>query len=325
MTHLETLAGSVRLGVRGLGEFALDQPGCYHTLQRVAGRLFGGFVLAFHGIAPDRFRELVVALRPNEPVHLSVLIERAARGRRTDGLFAITVDDGVAGNVGSIAEVARQLHWPVTFYLPTGYLDDRTGMPFQWLEQVFPYLPHTLIHSPFGDIDASTPAARRACRASIDWTVKTQPARDCEPLINDLVRMAIENGWAIREDLTPPPPVTWETVAELARDSVIRFESHGVSHTAVAALSAEALERELVHSRTRVSEHTNRACRHFCYPFGGPESIGPSAPGLVARYYDSAVTMSRGRIGACNPRLLPRIPLYGSDTVAIARLKILTR
>jgi peptidoglycan/xylan/chitin deacetylase (PgdA/CDA1 family) len=119
-------------------------------------------------------------------------------------------------------------------------------------------------------------------------------------------------------------PITWDEVEVLARSELIDFESHGVSHAALAGLDAAELEFELAASRAAISQRTGKRCRHFCYPFGGDESIGRIAPSVVARYYDSAATMNRGRLTEGNPYRLPRIPLYCGDTPGLAQLKVVT-
>ena len=311
--------------VRGLAAYSLSYSHCGRPLHWAIGRLFGGFVLAFHSLAPERFRQLIEALRPNEPVHLGELVDRLKAQKRSDGLFAITVDDRVGDNVRPIAAVAAELHWPVTFFLPTRYLDDRWGMPFQWLDNVLPWFPNRRITSAAVEIDGATALSRQRFATSIRRLMCTRPADEYVPLIENLVDCAVRNGWRSRQQLEPPPPISWEEVAQLARHPAIRFESHGVTHTAVSALSLARLEAELLESRRTISERTNRPCRHFCYPFGGPESIGNHVPPVVGQYYESAVTMSRGRVNARNPLFLPRIPLYAGDTAAIARLKVLTR
>ena len=66
-------------------------------------------------------------------------------------------------------------------------------------------------------------------------------------------------------------------------------------------------------------------CRHLAYPFGNPRSIGALAPAVAERFYDSAVTMSMGSVDSGNLWLLPRIPLYSTNSPAIARLKIVLK
>jgi hypothetical protein len=115
-----------------------------NVLARLAARLTGGFVLAFHGISAARFTELVECLGAFRPVHLGEIVERAKSGRPNAGLFAITVDDGVGENVRALAAVLQARQWPGTFFLPTGYLDNGGGMPFQRWHKIEAFLPRVL-------------------------------------------------------------------------------------------------------------------------------------------------------------------------------------
>src|SRR5262245_64171153 len=97
------------------------------------------------------------AFAPNEPVHLDELCERAREGRSTAGLFAVTFDDGVATTVRDIGAVCRRRKWPVTFYLPTAYLDEQRGLPFQLWNKLLPFLPQAALALPSRTLDLSTP------------------------------------------------------------------------------------------------------------------------------------------------------------------------
>jgi len=312
------------LMLRRLVAAGVSLSGSYRPLHALASRLFGGFVLAFHDIEVDRFRELVCALRPSEPVHLGELVGRLERGASTKGLFAITVDDGVRDTVQSLSAVASLMQWPVTFFLPTRYLDTSDGMPFQWLDKVLAVLPTGRLDLPSGEVLLRTDAERSRWTQRVRSLMRTRPVEEYEPLIQELVNYAVDKEWMSRQRDRPPSPISWEEVTKLSSDPAIRFESHGVTHTAVSALSAERLAWELRESQQKISQCTNRACRHFCYPYGDPESIGDVAPGLVATYYDSAVTMSRGRVERRDRFLMPRIPIYSRDNPAVTRLKVVT-
>jgi peptidoglycan/xylan/chitin deacetylase (PgdA/CDA1 family) len=282
-------------------------------------------VLAFHDLPASRFRELVDALRPNEPVHLSVLVDRLRTGKSTRGLFAITIDDGVGETVRAISAAALAMRWPVTFFLPTGYLDNPGGMPFQWLRNLLPRLPNGHLELAGEPIDISHPESLRRFETHLNRIRDRGPREDYVRCIQALVDDAVAKGWINRDEIAPPAAISWAEVADLSRHAEVGFESHGISHSAASALSPEQLDAELRLSRDRISLHTNRRCRHFCYPFGSFESIGRDSPRAVARYYDSAVTMARGRLRhRHNLFLLPRIPLYDRDTAALARLKVVT-
>ena len=112
-------------------------------------------------------------------------------------------------------------------------------------------------------------------------------------------------------------------IAQLSRNELISFESHGVTHSAMSALTQEELVFEMRHSQNLISTHTGRPCRHLAYPFGSDRSIGPRAAAVARSFYDSAATMTLGSVDAANPWLLPRIPLYPENPIWYAKLKIL--
>jgi peptidoglycan/xylan/chitin deacetylase (PgdA/CDA1 family) len=306
---------------------AVSLSGTYSPFQSLLAQFCGGFILAFHDLKPERFIQQIEALRPNRPVPLSDLILRATNKESTSGLFAITFDDGVGETVRAIAQVARKRNWPVTFFLATGYLDHPAqGMAFQWWRRLEPFLPCTRIHLPqVGDFDLSSNVKLKRFRRNVTSLIYTRPTSECGPLISELVDFLMKNGYAKEEWIMPPAPVTWEEVSRLSTNAVIEFDSHGVSHSPLSSLSLEQLEQELLASRQRISEFTKSPCKHFCYPFGGLASIGHLAPEIVAKYYESGLTMRRGRIGRQQSfYLLPRIPLYPRDDADMARPSVTT-
>lgn len=315
---------SSNLLLRSVVATATSKTRIYYPGQWALGRLAGGFILAYHDLPPSVFEEQVQALFPNQPVHLSELICRLAQGRSTSGLFAITFDDGVASTVEAISTVCIRRHWPVTFFLPTRYLDDQCGMAFQRWQKLIPVLPHDVLTLGARPVDLRKPARHATFLRGMQRAIHSQAPSAYEPLIEELVRLVLDRALATDADLRPPSPVSWSRVATLAKTAEVRFESHGLTHTAVASLADGELEDELTSSKHRLFEHTGKESRHFCYPFGGLDSIGIRAPSIVARHFDSGLTMARGRLGRHDPFLLPRIPVYERDDAATARLKILT-
>ena len=278
-------------------------------MTRLLARHLGGFVLAFHDIAPERFISLIECLGPVRPIHLGELVQRVARRKSNAGLFAITVDDGVGDTVRSLAKVLEAKGWPATFYLPTRYVESGVGMAFQWWRKMEPLLPREVVQ-------------KHGRRMQTLWY--TAPQQDYLPLTMELVQGLIASG-VPKAALEPPKPITWPEVTALGRGDLIRFESHTVTHTALSTMTEEQVRFELKHSRELITEHTGQECRHLAYPFGGDESIGVVAPSIARRYYDSATTMSLGRADGADPWQLPRIPLYERTSKSMARLKVLRK
>lgn len=317
------MAGVV-LRLRALAARAVSASGTYGALRGAVGRVRGGLVLAYHNLPAERFIEQIEALAPCRPVSLDELVERHANGRPTGDVFAITFDDGVGDTVRAIAAVASARQWPVSFYLPTAYLDEPGGMPFQWLRAIQRHAAPLALELGDQTVDLSAAGAVAAFAKRMTNAMYTRPWAEYGPLLRRLATALRERGVVDPRLLTPPAAITWDEVATLARDPMLSFESHGVTHTAVVALSGAELVRELVASRDTIAAHTGKPCRHFCYPYGSPASIGATAAAEVARHYRSATTMSRGRLGRHALALLPRVPVYPHDDADLVRLKVLT-
>lgn len=294
-------------------------------LQNMIARISSGFVLAFHEIPAARMELFLDTLSPVRVLHLSELVDRAKSGRSTAGLCAITVDDGVSSTVEGVTGLCGKRGWPVTFYLATGNIDTGAGMAYEWWRRIAPLLPGKRLELASGTLDFFRQEAVWELSSTLERLWHTAPLEDYRPFTMELVKAVARQERITIDDLRPEPSVTWERVAELSKDDLFRFESHGISHVAVSALSGDDLVSELKRSRDAVSEHTGRECRHFAYPFGSSRSIGPAAPAVARSFYDSAVTMRLGPVDASDPYLLPRIPLYPENSTFLARLKVALR
>lgn len=295
-------------------------------LRRLMLRFSGGFVIALHDMPPERLASFVDAFWPARPVPLPELVMRNKQGKATTGLFAITVDDGVGDNVRALAQIFRAHGWPATFYLPTDYIHTGRLMPFQWWWRLKSLLPRKKLHLKSGPIDLSNPIELEAFSKKVQATWRRERPEAYFPLIMELAEIVSrETGMTMDELERPDAPIPWPEVTRLSRDELIQFESHSVSHSPMAALTEQELVFEMRRSQEVLEEHTSRPCRHFCYPFGSPESIGELAPAVARRFYDSATTMSLGSVDGADPWLLPRIPLYPENSVFFARMKLLLK
>jgi glycosyltransferase involved in cell wall biosynthesis/peptidoglycan/xylan/chitin deacetylase (PgdA/CDA1 family) len=287
-------------------------------------RLSGGFVIALHNIPPQRVADFVVGFSPARVIPLKELVQRRREGKSCFGLFAITVDDGVGDNVRALAQLFQDRMWPATFYLPTQYLDSGAPLAFQLWARLKPLLPRKKLELKSGLVDLSRPAAIEELSRKLEHMWYGQRIESYLPLTLELAEIVAREA-AIKKELQGPAPIAWQEVTELSRDDLISFESHGVSHAAMSALTEEEIVFEMRHSQQVIEGHTGRPCRHLCYPFGSPLSIGTLAPKLARRFYDSATTMSLGPVDFADPCLLPRIPLYPTNSVRFAQMKMLLK
>ncbi len=291
--------------------------------RRLKSRMTRGFVLAFHDIEPDRLAQLVESIQPAEAVSLTELVDRSKRGKSTSGLFAITVDDGVGETVRNLSRLFCARGWPATFYICTGYVDSPQGMCFQWWRKIMPLLPAETIELAGVRVDLTRRGAIETMAKRMEVMWHTRRPEEYFPLTLELADIVVRERGVTMDSIQPPKAITWSEIEQLSRNEILSFESHGVTHTAVSALTDEELAFEMQHSRELVSAHTGRTCRHFAYPFGSVHSIGTRAAGVAKLFYESASTMTLGSVDSANPWLLPRVPLYPENSSLHANLKLL--
>jgi peptidoglycan/xylan/chitin deacetylase (PgdA/CDA1 family) len=298
-------------------------------LASIASQFFaktaGGYILAYHRISRDRFKEHLAALSPDRPIPLDELLQRYRNRQTTAGLFAITFDDGYGDTVADIAGFAITQDLPVTFYLATGFLNGHT-MPGLILENLMRHMPPVMLNVEGKKHDLSLPLARSQFFQNLKMRMHREREGAYFPFIDKIITVAIQEGFLREKDIfATPAALTWDGVSQFSRYDNIRFESHGISHQAVVALADEDLEHELRQSKEQIISYSNREVKHFCYPYGDFSSIGNIAPKIVSKYYESAVTMNRGRLNKNYSFMLPRMPFYEKDTKELAMMKILTR
>src|SRR5262249_12243125 len=106
-------------------------------LDRTNGRR-GGVILVYHEIGRGPlFRQLTQLSGVYTFVPLDEFVMRLGQGKCTSGLTAITFDDGVGETTETAASIAIANGWPMTFYLPTRYLDTREP---SWFLELDPLL-----------------------------------------------------------------------------------------------------------------------------------------------------------------------------------------
>ncbi len=293
------------------------------ALDRNNGRR-GGVILVFHDISAEVLSNHLSHLGETYTyVSLSEFVDRLTEGKSTSGLAAITFDDGLGSVTEGAARIAIRHGWPMTFYLPTRYLD--TKEPYWFLE-----LDLLLNRAAGGKLELGHETFSLENSDSIFGTSKTlrgyfkalSTAEEVEALLRR-IRFSLFASESRPAGLSIPEPIPWDRVRELAAHSEVSFQAHSINHLAVSRLSEERLKKELEGSRARIRELTGQSVDHFCYPYGSPGEVGTVAPNVVRKLFRSATTTSRGRCyQGVDLALLPRVPLDEGDSVEVVALKV---
>ncbi len=292
-------------------------------LVDLVNRRRGGVILAYHHITGDALeRQLELLSRWYAFVSLSEFVSRHRQGRSTNGLMVITFDDGFGDEVEAGAALAVRRGWPMTFYLPTGYV--LSGRPYWFIRLASQMQAASEGSYRVGErtIEISDAHSRELARRQMIQGLLGRPPEEIESFIDRLGEILFASREA-RSELDIPVPISPQRVAVLAQEAEIAFQAHSVSHPYFSILSGERIRQEMEASRRDVEEMTARPVRHFCYPYGISGSIGTQAPQLARQLFDSATTAMRAR---CRPGadrvLLPRITMHEHYTTGMTSLKV---
>jgi peptidoglycan/xylan/chitin deacetylase (PgdA/CDA1 family) len=286
----------------------------------------GGFILAYHQIKLDLFKAHLDAFRPRQVVSLDEIVRRKKEGRSTKGLFAITVDDCYESTLPDLCGYCAEKQIPITFYAPMDFLNGKP-MPNMLLKNIIENLPGQKIETSVGISDFKEPEKVQAFYKRMHHSIYVEKENayidEMKSILEQLIeKKVITAAQAEKYD----KPVSLEFIAEKSKNELLSFQSHSITHQPVVALTPEELEKELIESKEKLNAITNKPVNHFCYPYGGLSNIGTAAQQIVAKHYDSAVTMIKGRLDVAEDLyMLPRIDLYNKDSKGRALLKTIVK
>ena len=120
--------------------------------------------------------------------------------------------------------------------------------------------------------------------------------------------------------------LTWSEVRELQKYG-ISFGSHTVTHPQLSRLGRDAIQKEMVNSKSTIEERTGTAVDSFAYPYAFPQTdtefkktLGRS---LRCAGYHNGVCTIVGRGGsASNPFFMERLPINSFDDSALFAAKL---
>jgi peptidoglycan/xylan/chitin deacetylase (PgdA/CDA1 family) len=284
----------------------------------------GGIILVFHEISQTRLAKQLAQLSELYTfIPLSEFVRRLAQRKSTTGLAVITFDDGYGSVLESAAHLAQIHGWPMTFFLPTRYLDTRE--PY-WFQELEPLLERaTCDHMTIDDMHL--PLRDQASRAKtldiLNERFMSFPSLEKVDQLLRRIRYVLSGSEERPADLRTSEPVSWKRVRELVQREELSFEVHSVNHLALSRLTEEAIRGEMLQSRARVEQMTGCNVQHFCYPYGGLGEIGSLAPRIARSLFRSATTMVRGRCHQdTDSAMLPRVALYEGDSEQRVALKV---
>ena len=304
--------------VKNLFSYPYNSKLIFQITEKMLNKIPGGYILSFHEVSPEIFESHIKSLSPSKPISLEEMVQRFKLGKSTKDCFAITFDDGVRNTVLKNWEVCLKNNWPVTFYLPTNYING-DNLPYQKIELIEKFL-----NKKFYDLPQTGSKNLKKLSKKKIITELYKMIYVCDKstvnLYLDHFTKQITNYDTVKENM--PKAISWSEIKDISKNQLSSFQSHSVSHTAVSALSEEEIKNEMIESKDAIEQCTGKKVNSFCYPYGAAKSINKLSVQLASKYFDSATTLIRGRLKESNLYYLPRIDFYEENKISFVRLKV---
>jgi peptidoglycan/xylan/chitin deacetylase (PgdA/CDA1 family) len=309
---------------------ALYFTGSHHALRPFFGGI--GAILTLHHIRPAR----PGAFQPNRllevtPRFLEAIIVRLRRSqvdlvsldemhrRLSEGVFwrkfiCFTFDDGYRDNLTYAYPVLRRHGVPFAVYVPTSF-PDRFG-ELWWLA-----LQAVIARNDRIGLVIGNEGQHFSCRTTREkyetfhaiycWLRGLPTEQALRETMHEVCRRYRIDMAAFCAELC----MTWDELAELARDPLVTIGAHTVNHVILKKVPDSEARAEMKMSATVIEAALGVRPRHLAYPVGDATSAGPREFALAREVgFATAVTTRPGVLFPEHRRhltALPRITVNG--------------
>jgi peptidoglycan/xylan/chitin deacetylase (PgdA/CDA1 family) len=306
----------------------------FSGLNRLLGSFTSGvgLILTLHHVRPARhdqfqpnkfleitpeFLETIVLCLERENIDLVSIGEAQRRLTEMDfkRRFAVlTLDDGYRDTKDYAYPVLKKHAVPFAVYVAPSFPERRGNLWWTAMESIVAANDAIAITIDGSDLRLSCRSLAEKYEAYLnlrDWFA----GRNSEAEMLELVH-AMAAGYGI--DMTAICDalcMTWDDIAELARDSLVTIGAHTVNHVLLGRESETVVRSELKNSRDVLESKLGQPVRHFAYPFGDARAAGPREYAIAAETgFDTAVTTRPSVLTAEHRQqltALPRITISG--------------
>jgi peptidoglycan/xylan/chitin deacetylase (PgdA/CDA1 family) len=265
-------------------------------------------------IAPG-FLEAVVTMLRDADVDLVSLDEMHRRLTERDfrrRFACMTLDDGYRDNREWAYPIFRRHQVPFAIYVPSSFPDRLGNLWWLALEQAIANTDSLAFA--FGEeirrVPCASAAEKREAFARVYWWLRSLPSNEqIFAVVADLAARCGVDCAALCEAYC----MTWNEIADLARDPLVTIGAHTVNHV-ILAKSSDAVARFEM-SRAALQAALGTPPAHFSYPIGDESAAGAREFRLAQEIgYKTAVTTRPGVLFAEHAdhlAALPRLSING--------------
>ncbi|HVJ86879.1 MAG TPA: polysaccharide deacetylase family protein [Caulifigura sp.] len=196
-------------------------------------------------------------------------LDAALSGER--GRFVlITFDDGYLDNHELARPVLARNHVPATFFVTTGFIDDR---PVAWWDEISWMVKNATRRQwpePIGRSGEWQSDEWPAVLRTLLSTYKGLPTSAGAAFLDEIARATGSGRCPLTDDSAPW--MTWEQIRDLQQDGHT-IGAHTVTHPILSRCTREQQRREITESKRRIEEVLGTTVDSFSYPVGTADAF----------------------------------------------------
>jgi len=267
-------------------------------------------------VSPGFFAAVVRRLRRSglDIVSLDEMYRRLVQRDFKRRFVCLTFDDGYRDNLQWAYPILKKHDIPFALYVPTSFPDRIGELWWVALERVVASNDRIglYINGQERRFDCARPDEKRNIYEQLYWWLRSlETEEELRTVIRDLAARYGVDMAALCDELC----MSWEDIAELARDPLCTIGAHTVNHFMLRKTSDRVARSEMEMSRTVIEAAIGIRPQHFAYPVGDPGSAGPREFAIAAELgFRTAVTTQPGVLFPDHRNhltALPRISLNG--------------
>lgn len=244
-------------------------------------------------------------------VSMDEAVERLRAGDAGGSRFvALTADDGYRDNMLEALPILERHSAPITVYVAPGLIDGTADLWWNVFEEVVNADGRIQLGGEQLKCDSSS-ARQLAFSRLLTAVSEDLPESERTAFVRRVAREAgVDHSAPGRATL-----MTWGELKRFARHPLVTIGAHTVDHHNLKRLGEAGVRFELEEGRRRITEQLGREPRHFAYPYGFAQAVGPRETALLRQAgYLSAVTTRHGVLREehiDHLHALPRLSLNG--------------
>jgi len=291
--------------------------GAILTLHHVRPSRPGGFQPnRLLEVSPGFFASVVRRLRRSglDIVSLDEMYRRLVQRDFKRRFVCITFDDGYRDLLQWAYPVLKKYEAPFALYVPTSFPDRIGEIWWVALERVVACTERIGLYIDGVErrFDCASLDEKRNIYEQLYWWLRSLSTEDeLRVVIRDLAARYGVDMAALCDELC----MSWEDIADLARDPLVTIGAHSVNHYRLRKTPDRVVRAEMEMSRAVIESAIGVRPDHFAYPVGDPSSAGSREFAIAAELgFKTAVTTQPGvlfREHRNHLTALPRISLNG--------------